>query len=930
MTSRETVTVVASGRVTTAVAVSPAVKLPETRIWMPSAFSLALTSAPSVIASVGAAGAVVSIVTVTDDEADTLPAGSVAVAEMRFAPAGSAVAGVTLQVPPAATVVVSTVPPGKVTRIVCPAVPVPEIVGVVSLVMLSPLVPESDVGSRRITGAEGPVVTMFSVRLLAAEVLPAGSVAVAVIVFAPCGRAVVGVTVQVPPAATVVASTVPPGRVTRIVSPAVPVPEIVGVASLVMLSPSVPESDVGSRRVTGAAGAVVSTVTVSDVAAEVLPAGSVAVTEMAFAPCGNAVVGVTLHVPAVATVVVRIVPPGRVTRIVSPAVPVPEIVGVVSLVRLSPAVPLSELASSRATGAAGAVVSTVTVSEAGADTLPAASVAVAVIAFAPVGSAAVGVTLHVPSAATVVVSTVPPGRVTRIAWPAVPVPEIVGVVSLVRLSPLVPESEVGSRRIAGAAGPVVTMLSVSVAAGDVFPAGSTAVTEIALAPAARFALGVTLQLPLAATVVVSTVPPGSATRIVSPAVPVPEIVGVASLVMLSPLAPESDDGSRRTTGAAGAVVSIVKVTLAEGETLPAASVAVALKVAAPAATGVVGVTLQVPLAATVVVSTSPPGAVTRIVSPEVPVPEMVGVASLVRLSPVTPLSELGSSRIAGAAGAAVSMVRLMLAAVDSVAPPPRLAVTCSVTAPSDSADVGVALQLPFASAVVVAIVVPEALRTVIAALASARPEIVGVLSLVIRSPWAPESLAAASARSVGAAEDGGGLDEPPPPPPPPAAAPRPASTPRPARMPVPPKPPPEPPAAAPPAAPPPGAGSGASGTGGAGGRLEGAGVAVDAVGVLAGGVEACGVVGAAGAGSAGGVAARRGASPESRMSSRGIGSPASVSSLAPRTSSVAPWVSAQPRIVISSPLGSLTRRSRPTRCTVLPAGRPRRPSSTIW
>ena len=64
----------------------------------------------------------------------------------------------------------------------------------------------------------------------------------------------------------------------------------------------------------------------------------------------------------------------------------------------------------------------------------------------------------------------------------------------------------------------------------------------------------------------------------------------------------------------------------------------------PSGIGCVGVTLQLPCGSTIVVSFSPvPGIVTSILAPGSPVPIIVGVLSLVMLSPLTPLSELGSS-----------------------------------------------------------------------------------------------------------------------------------------------------------------------------------------------------------------------------------------------------------------------------------------------
>src|ERR687893_28186 len=83
------------------------------------------------------------------------------------------------------------------------------------------------------------------------------------------------------------------------------------------------------------------------------------------------------------------------------------------------------------------------------------------------------------------------------------------------------------------------------------------------------------------------------------------------------------------TGAGGATVSTVNVTVSAGETLPAASVCVAEIVCGPSANGVVGVTDHVPSAATTAVpSTVPAASVTVTVAPGSPVPVIVGVASL--------------------------------------------------------------------------------------------------------------------------------------------------------------------------------------------------------------------------------------------------------------------------------------------------------------
>ena len=73
----------------------------------------------------------------------------------------------------------------------------------------------------------------------------------------------------------------------------------------------------------------------------------------------------------------------QVTVMVSPATPVPLMLGVVSRVTPSPCVPVSLAAAKEAKGAAGAVVSMVTLTVPGALVLPAGSVAVICSALVP-------------------------------------------------------------------------------------------------------------------------------------------------------------------------------------------------------------------------------------------------------------------------------------------------------------------------------------------------------------------------------------------------------------------------------------------------------------------------------------------------------------------------------------------------------------------
>src|SRR5574343_657820 len=99
--------------------------------------------------TVGAApalGTAVSIVTGTVVLV-LLPAGSVAVTGKLAVPSASGCVGVTLQVPSGLTVVVRVSPTAVVTVMVLPGSPVPLRVGVLSLVMPSPFVPLSLLGS---------------------------------------------------------------------------------------------------------------------------------------------------------------------------------------------------------------------------------------------------------------------------------------------------------------------------------------------------------------------------------------------------------------------------------------------------------------------------------------------------------------------------------------------------------------------------------------------------------------------------------------------------------------------------------------------------------------------------------------------------------------------------------------------------------------
>ena len=146
---------------------------------------------------------------------------------------------------------------------------------------------------------------------------------------------------------------------------------------------------------------------------------------------------------------------------VAPTSPLPVMVGVSSLVMLSLAVPESDAASSvSAVGAAGALVSSVTVSAPlAAETLPAMSVCFEVIDSGPAVSVLV-VTDQLPSAAAVPVPTaVAPLKIVTVAPGSAPVPVKVGVARLVMLSvDEAPRSEAAVRSGVDGAAAVVSIV----------------------------------------------------------------------------------------------------------------------------------------------------------------------------------------------------------------------------------------------------------------------------------------------------------------------------------------------------------------------------------------------------------------------------------------------------------------------------------------
>src|SRR5580765_226412 len=307
----------------------------------------------------------------------------------------------------------------------------------------------------------------------------------------------------------------------------------------------------------------------------------------------------------------------------------------------------------------------------------------------------------------------PSWSVTVTVAPGSPVPVMVGVLS-VRVDPSV------GAVMTGAVGALVSTVMVTGAdGGETFPAGSVWVAVSVVVPCGSGVVGVTDQVPPAPTVVVPMVAPvPSLTVTVAPGSPVPLMVGVVSLV-------DEPSTGAVMTGAAGAVVSTVKVTGAEGgETFPAGSVWVAVSVVVPCGSGVVGVTDHVPPASTVAVPmVAPVPSVTVTVAPGSPVPVIVGVVSLVDDPSV-------GAVITGAAGAVVATVKVTGAETGETLPAGSAWVAVTVTAPSASGVVGVSDHVPPSATVAVPIVAPPAAVTVTVAPGSPVPPMVGVLSFV--------------------------------------------------------------------------------------------------------------------------------------------------------------------------------------------------------
>ncbi|HAT8015848.1 TPA: hypothetical protein GF715_24685 [Citrobacter rodentium NBRC 105723 = DSM 16636] len=159
-----------------------------------------------------------------------------------------------------------------------------------------------------------------------------------------------------------------------------------------------------------------------------------------------------------------------------------------------------------------------------------------------------------------------------------------------------PSSE--TSRLPAGCGGVVSTVTVQAAEGAlILPVASVAVTVMVCVPSLS-AGGVTLQLPLV-TVAVPILTPLSKIVIMLPFSPLPLKVGVVSLV-LPPLAMMPVCGSLSSVaevmvGTSGAVVSTTTSNAADGAlTLPAASVAVMVRLCLPSPSASVGVKVHTP------------------------------------------------------------------------------------------------------------------------------------------------------------------------------------------------------------------------------------------------------------------------------------------------------------------------------------------------
>ena len=211
-----------------------------------------------------------------------------------------------------------------------------------------------------------------------------------------------------------------------------------------------------------------------------------------------------------------------------------------------------------------------------------------------------------------------------------------------------------------ALGAVVSTTTLSLPSALLFPATSTifAVTFKVVPSGGTGTLVMTKPARLSAAVRTnSVITPLTSTRNLSPTLTLPPsndtLMSTGPTDSVLPRRPSLLMSSMISTAGAlplfGTSVSMTNGTLAL-VALPAASVAVTLTTDGPLGSPFSGVTVHSPSGLTVVLTISPVASATRMLAPGSPVPLMVGVRSLVMPSPLTPLSEEGSSRAVRAGG----------------------------------------------------------------------------------------------------------------------------------------------------------------------------------------------------------------------------------------------------------------------------------------
>src|SRR5690606_16307030 len=315
-----------------------------------------------------------------------------------------------------------------------------------------------------------------------------------------------------------------------------------------------------------------------------------------------------------------------------------------------------------------------------------------------------------PLPSAVVVPCEAPSLNTSTVLSASAVPLIVGVASVLTAPSL-------GLVMIGALGAIVSMTSMTTADSSlVLCAASVALVVMLCGPSDHALDGINVQSPFSSAIVVPCETPSLNTSTVLSPSAVPLIVGIASLLTVPSL-------GLVMLGALGAVVSITNVTSADSTpVLPAASVASAVMLCVPSGHSLVGVKVQSPLPSAVVVPCESPSLNSSTVLSASAVPLIVGVASLLTVP------SLGLV-ILGALGAVVSI--LIVVANDSalVLPAASVAVTVMLCVASDHALVGVNVQSPVPSAIVVPCEVPS-LNTSTVLSASAVPLIVGAASVL--------------------------------------------------------------------------------------------------------------------------------------------------------------------------------------------------------